>query len=347
MKNTLYFDDAFDVILLENEEDDTNSIYLVITTGEATNPVLHIESGSTSASVSLIEEATNTIELASDYWAEDGDTLLWLTTDDETSEDITITFPEVISTDAMVYETDSRAYAMQGQSSEALDLKTQVVTYTNARDYTIGDSRKRVVILKYICGVSDSNGLFQTTINFTASGITDTAVVTARLRVDGELIPLFIPAQTVSNGQHVLTITYPVLSLTKNIQGEIDVYLSIDDGTITITQGQIWASMIASGLAVSTKWNGEIEISDEITVLSLQSMTMAGMTDTISIAQQTPAGATIAQTIGGFAIGRITLAGVSDAVTFRAWASELTWTELSAMTWDTLYQEYIWGRPTE
>lgn len=315
MKNTLYFNKDFTVDLLENIEDDLNTIFIDITTSEALNQKLNVRVRGVTTTFNLLSGQHQSLELEGSFWAVDGNTELQFTNNDTTSPWYSIEFPEVMTTDAMLLEVDETHYTFNGQENKEEELKTQVIAYRSTRDYNIGADLVKVVEIKFASVLDNTSGVFNTTINFEASNITDSATVTARIRLNREFEELFVPMQIVKNGKHVLTISYPVLDILQNDSNQIDVYLQIDDGEIKIDQGNLLASIVASGLTQGAGFSGEIDVLDIIETINLSEISVDDQTDSVTITNYVPEAINAIDTVATFTLSEIIyLNGATDLV---------------------------------
>jgi len=315
VKNTLYFNKDFTVDLLENIEDDLNTIFIDITTSEALNQKLNVRVRGVTTTFNLLSGQHQSLELEGSFWAVDGNTELQFTNNDTTSPWYSIEFPEVMTTDAMLLEVDETHYTFNGQENKEEELKTQVIAYRSTRDYNIGADLVKVVEIKFASVLDNTSGVFNTTINFEASNITDSATVTARIRLNREFEELFVPMQIVKNGKHVLTISYPVLDILQNDSNQIDVYLQIDDGEIKIDQGNLLASIVASGLTQGAGFSGEIDVLDIIETINLSEISVDDQTDSVTITNYVPEAINAIDTVATFTLSEIIyLNGATDLV---------------------------------
>ena len=274
MKNIISFSEDFIPILLINEEAieaPLNTIYLEFQTGPAENPRLEIYVGPTRYIETLEKNTEYEWLLPGNYWANGAATNIRLIDDDGQSIQTTITFPALLSTDAALLQEDETHFYLQGQKLVETELKTQVVVYTNTREYDItsNDILTRIIQIIFSSSLRNAQAIFNATINIIVSDVTDSAVVSLRISANRVMNEVFIPAQTVTNGRYILTISYPVVEIAQNDQNQIDIYLETTDGTITIEQGQILASVTASGISKGEGFNGQLEIMQTVPVIEI------------------------------------------------------------------------------
>lgn len=267
MKNTLFFDASFSPILLENEETDTdelrNAIFLRFRTSSALNQKLYITVRNAEYEEDLDPDTDYDYRLEGTYWAAGGVTKLQLKNDQLISVFTQITFPEIISTDAALLEDSAHvnAYYLQGKEDKDEELRQQVITYANGTEYNITPESvlPKIIEIKFASVLANTQALFNATINLAASQIEEAGDITFRIRVNRLFDETFIPIQTVRNGRYIVTISYPIRNVSQSDRNQIDVYMTTSAGNIQIEQGQIRASVTASGLSSSEAFTGDIE----------------------------------------------------------------------------------------
>ena len=120
MKNTLFFDSNFNFLLLENEENDANSIWLKFHTSAAGSQVLNITANGTTITESLASDTDIVYELEGTNWTNNGATVIWLTNASITSPKIKIIFAEIPTVSCAVNRQTNKVFIMQyeGQVEE-------------------------------------------------------------------------------------------------------------------------------------------------------------------------------------------------------------------------------------
>lgn len=295
MKNTLFFDDSFTPILLENEETDSgdlqNEIYLRFRTSSSQNQRLHITVRYAEYDEQLEPSTDYNFMLAGEYWAAGGVTLIQLLNDDFLSQNTQITFPDIISTDAALLEDSEfvNAYYMQGKEEKDEELRQQVIVYTNGREYNIQPSAQdmqRIAQLVFSAALRGTNALLVITVILTASEIEETADLEMHFRVNRVFDAVYIPAQTVQNGKYTITVNYPILNIAQGDRNQVDIYLTTTAGNIQIEQGKCKATITASSITTSDAFTGEIEILEllEPTALAENGLTLVPILETFEVA---------------------------------------------------------------
>lgn len=295
MKNTIFFNDTFTPILLENEETDSgdlqNEIYLRFRTSSSQNQRLHITVRYAEYDEQLEPSTDYNFMLAGEYWAAGGVTLIQLLNDDFLSQNTQITFPDIISTDAALLEDSEfvNAYYMQGKEEKDEELRQQVIVYTNGREYNIQPSAQdmqRIAQLVFSAALRGTNALLVITVILTASEIEETADLEMHFRVNRVFDAVYIPAQTVQNGKYTITVNYPILNIAQGDRNQVDIYLTTTAGNVQIEQGKCKATITASSITTSDAFTGEIEILEllEPTELAENGLTLVPILETFEVA---------------------------------------------------------------
>ena len=300
VKNTLYFDADFNFLLLECEESDNNTIYINFHTSEAANQVLNISvDGGAVQTESLASDTDINLLLDGTYWANDGDTEIYLTNSEITSDPITITFPESISTSAALNVDGEDVFLFQAQQesggSSSAD-KMGVVYYINGRPYTIRNDFLRIAQITFGVG-QPTTALVACTFLADITGVEDTEILSIRLRINRNWEEFFTPKQTVKNGKYIITFTFPLPDCLPTDANIIDIYAQMSGGAAYIDQQQIKASVTASSLKSSGEWTGELEFQDFYTPFDIAALSLAEYTDDLDSDAYTPTAATFAESV--------------------------------------------------
>lgn len=292
MKNIFYFNEDYEMTLLLNEECDHNCIHIVIDANDAADQKLEIKvKGSASGTIPITAGTRNAIELKSDYWAVDGATTFRFVNTTTACDWHMITFPSDIVNDMMINECGSCEYKVNCQNTNGInvdELKLIIVPYVNGRDYTIKANPIKIVDINYT-GTTKTDGIFMATILLTAEGITDVANLKFTLRINKMNVDVFIPVQTITNGQHIINITYPILNIVKYDANSLLLYATVSEGTVKIAQQKLRAEIIANGLKESTEWNGIIEVEEYLEPLDIKlPYNMTNMVDNVAMTSIPP-----------------------------------------------------------
>lgn len=305
MKNCLYFDCEYCTGLLCSEEDDTNSISVVITP-DSDNQKLEVKVNSKTTTFDLTVGEKNCIPIPDELWNLGGETLFRFCRGSQSCEWYTITFPENISEEVMLCEDGDRKYKVCGpESSEDLSqYELAIIAYKNMVAYTIETVEKKIAELGYTSRDKDTIAVFNVTIALTASGIPETAELKFRLLINKQYDDFFIPIQTIRNGPNIVTITYPVQDIAANSANKLYLYASVNEGSVHIEQQALRATIFAQGLAKNNEWDGMIEIEEECSSITFgDSLSLVTMNENIVANADLPTGSNIADTLEGIALG--------------------------------------------
>lgn len=290
MKNNLYFTPEFEFLLLECEEYQYNNIYLIFHTTEAANQMLNISVDDGEFQTEPLQsDADITFPLGGEYWAEDGDTVIYLSNSDGESDPITITFPALLDASAAINRQDDDRFVMVAKkdgSGGSAD-KMGVVSYINGRSYTVGQSLTRLAQITFSVG-ERTTALVACTFLAQITGVEDKTTLTVRLRINRSWEEYFEPKQTVSNGHYIITITFPLTSVSPLDANIIDIYALMDEGAAFVDQQQVRASVTAASLKSSEEWTGEIEVQEQYTPVSLFGLTFEAFEDAATTEEDTP-----------------------------------------------------------
>lgn len=299
MKNTVYFDARMKKLLLESVEDDLNYIFLNITTDNNTDQVLQVHVNGVTTSYNLNSGVVNNFELASTSWALDSSTEFRLVNSNYTSQWYYIKFPTTVSRNFMLEEIDETHFEVNEQGSEDGEVKSNIIRYQNLRDYSIGTILTKICEINFATSENNTDALFNLTVNFEMSGLESNAesLVTLRLRINRAFDEYFIPMQTVKNGKHVLTISYPILGILISENNQVDVYLECSAGAVLITQKQLIASLMGVGLVEAGGWTGEIDIIELVEDFKAENTNISATLDSVIFVKHVPTKLLISDTV--------------------------------------------------
>lgn len=239
MKNILYFNNTMECVLLVNEAEEGNTIWLEIETDASTNPTLEILIDETTTTVDLEASTNNEYQLTTEYWNYGGTTSFRLVNDDYTSDYIVLNFPEVINTDSSLYFTSAEHYSMQGsfnvqQAVEDLqetdadqqiqidDISLKILEYilpTSTSTSAIADgSNSNVLTFEFNNTQSGAKTSFYSCLNFTVATTVDSSTdtygdctLTVTFKLDGTTIATL--TETYGDGSKVLMLNYLLQNL--------------------------------------------------------------------------------------------------------------------------------------
>lgn len=106
-------------------------------------------------------------------------------------------------------------------------------------------------------------------------------VVTFFYKIDDTWIEDYAPKQVLQDGENILPLLYPVSGLGAK---QLEVYMSVEGGEITIAPACCKAAVAGSGIASGvTEWDGKIVIEESVNVVSMaeNALTLALLKDSV------------------------------------------------------------------
>lgn len=302
MKNCLYFDCEYCTGLLCSEEDDSNSISIVITPDSA-DQKLEVKAGLKTTTFDLTVGEKNCVPIPDELWNLGGETLFRFCRGTQQCEWYTITFPDDISTQVMLCEDGERRYKVCGPDSgeDMSQYEIAMITYRNMVAYTVENSDKKIATIGYTAKNQETAALFTVTITLTASGISETAELKFRLLINKQYDDFFIPTQTIRNGSNIVTISYPVQDIAAYSANKLYLYASVSEGSVHIEQQALRATLFAQGLMKNNEWDGMIEVEDSVpSLINLAdaNVLVKAFSESHTFSDQRPIGDTITENIG-------------------------------------------------
>lgn len=101
--------------------------------------------------------------------------------------------------------------------------------------------------------------------------------------LDGHEVEEFHPKESWLSGKHLLTLYYPIISLTANQLHTFEVLISMKNGTGHIEAQNIMATITGQGLGVQERWDGRITADDTLKKILLSSMPTHTLHDTVTV----------------------------------------------------------------
>ena len=155
------------------------------------------------------------------------------------------------------------------------------------------------------------------------------------------------PVETWSEaGLHILSLMY-FMQVDGDSVYDWNVILKVSGGDAVIDVNNARACLQGQGLAAVSKWNGKIEVRDNIGLLGLPTTAegILALVESVSGEAQSPSGDLITEQIGLITIDGTAVAvmGMTDQVMFLRPLSELTWNQAHSYTWDVLNDGWCWG----
>lgn len=100
-------------------------------------------------------------------------------------------------------------------------------------------------------------------------------VVTFRYKLDDTWIDDYIPKQKLLDGENIISLLYPMGGLGANSARTLEVYVSVEGGTLDIAPANCKAVVAGSGIASGyVEWDGKIVIEEKVAVFSFTNADM-------------------------------------------------------------------------
>lgn len=154
-----------------------------------------------------------------------------------------------------------------GVSDEVGNAKTVVRTYTNAAPYKINDASVQIITISFTTKKKTS-ALFYAEILLDAKPESGQLEVAVAYRVNDAEDLNFHPVENYNDGNHTLTLFYPLGSVKAQADNIFDVYMSASGGSISIGESQIRAVLTGQGIVSGeSSWNGRLSLSDSLGII--------------------------------------------------------------------------------
>ena len=214
-------------------------------------------------------------------------------------------------------------------------------TFTNAQSYDIADGDSEMIMYINFATVKQGYVVFQAEIHADVSGeITFRYVLNS---ADLDFVP--IEQFTSSKDKHIISLFFPFTSQ-NNTSYELELYAEMDGGECHIEAFDIKALLWGQGLAATDEWTGNIHLEDEIQGILLGNLTMATITDALSMDTDSPTIVEIADAVGSIILSNISVLHNFDAnISFnRDPASEYTWAgfKIECDDWNDANSRFDW-----
>ena len=146
--------------------------------------------------------------------------------------------------------------------------RTIIYNFVNVSPFVIGQSLTKVMDIDFTA-TEETSAAFQCEMLLEVVKVEETAEVLPELfivyKMNDETIDTFMPTKTCIYGKHIVTLFLPISKVVENSSNTFSMYLEISDGTITIGESQIRATISGQGLAAGLgDWNGRININENM-----------------------------------------------------------------------------------
>ena len=99
-----------------------------------------------------------------------------------------------------------------------------------------------------------------------------TAVCYVTYEYNNSYIITIYPAETWHSGLHILTLYYPIDSVTASVASYFNVYIRLEGGSGTVAVGHCIASVVGQSMGGTYAWDGVIEAEDEVSRFALSTI---------------------------------------------------------------------------
>lgn len=254
MKNTIYADADLNIELIANEEQDGNTIAVVIECDSAASQELTITAGTATTTEALTSGTKNTVDIPVMLWNFGDDTVITLSKGGTDAGTITIHFPGAIDSDAAINETETDGeVTMQGSASvqeqivslqESVErVSAQTLAYilpTSVSQSGIADGGSNTVeTFEFEAGAEDVKVSFFTCVQFlaettvTAANAYEDLMLTITITVDGVAAATIL--HTYRDGRQVLTLNHLIENLSKG-NHTMTVSFAAAGGSVSVMQ---------------------------------------------------------------------------------------------------------------
>lgn len=254
MENIIYTDADLNAFLVANEEQDGNTIAVVMECDATASQELTITAGTASTTEALTPSTKNRIEVPSMLWNFGDDTVITLSKGGTDAGTITIHFPAAIDSDAAINETETdNEFTLQGSASvqeqlvslqesvEKVSAQTLAYILPSAVDQSgITDGGSNTVeTFDFEAGAEDVKVSFFTCIQFlatttvTAANAYEDLDITVTLTLDGNAIATILHAYR--DGRQVLTLNHLVENISKG-NHTLTVAIAAAGGSVSVMQ---------------------------------------------------------------------------------------------------------------
>lgn len=254
MENIIYTDADLNAFLVANEEQDGNTIAVVIECDATASQELTITAGTASTTEALTPSTKNRIDIPSMLWNFGDDTVITLSKGGTDAGEITIHFPAAIDSDAAINETETdNEFTLNGSESvqeqlvslqesvEKVSAQTLAYILPSAVDQSgIADGGSNTVeTFEFEAGAEDVKVSFFTCIQFlatttvTAANAYEDLDITVTLTLDGNAIATILHAYR--DGRQVLTLNNLVENISKG-NHTLTVSIAAAGGSVSVMQ---------------------------------------------------------------------------------------------------------------
>ena len=148
-------------------------------------------------------------------------------------------------------------------------------------------------------------------------------------RVPNDANP-YTAIEELTDGRHIITVSYPLTSLTAFERFTFTVYMTVNGGTVTLPAHTLEATILGQEITTLGKFSGEIVVDDTISIIPLYNLGVIKLTDNVTIRMTDPqydVDETIRDTIDVYDIASLQVLSLSDSVTITMTGRFPLWLE--------------------
>jgi hypothetical protein len=225
------------------------------------------------------------------------------------------------------------------KGSRADEIKYYV--FQNAGQYNISDGDSAEILFLNFATVKGGYIIFQCEIHAEVDG-----EITFYYRLNGANLD-FVPIQTftASHDPHIINLFLPYKA-NANTTYELYLIAEMAGGDCFIDIGNLRAMLYGQGLAATDEWNGVIAIDETINRVALNNLTMAAISDAMTFDADEPTTESISISVGVISLDNISVVPFTASISFnRDSADNYTWDGFKAecTDWDDAKNRFNWG----
>lgn len=222
----------------------------------------------------------------------------------------------------------------------------QFYTFKNAQIAVVNNNMTRELIHLRFATKESKQVTFQAEILCETFISADDIKATLTYYLDGVEVTDYHPVETWDEeGKHIISLYY-MIDVEPNHLYQWQVYIKSEGGSIFIptehARGTIWGQ----GLVATDKWNGFIDVEDNVGAIQLDSILVATFTDACSVSAQEPISRAIAEDLTVLDItDSINVAQFEDYVLVNKTSlvtEQMTWDDVKMFTWEEIKNAHTW-----
>lgn len=225
------------------------------------------------------------------------------------------------------------------KGNKADEIKYYV--FQNAQQYNISDGSRAEILYLNFATVKGGYIIFQCEIHAEVDG-----EITFFYRLNGADLD-FVPIETFTdvNNPHIINLFLPYKAEANTVY---DLYLIAEmaGGDCFIDIGNLRAMVYGQGLAATDEWNGVIAIDETINRVALNNLTMAAISDAMTFDADAPTTESISISVGVISLDNISVVPFTASISFnRDSADNYTWDGFGqeCSDWNDAKNRFNWG----